>query len=218
MPTSPSTIAWLLVAILAFGQTHASAWTSVSTPVTDDVHQQAIELVFKSIGGFTPGQIEILKEQQVIVDKDQAPSQSFEHAMTGVEKGHDATREKTNYIALAEGFVRARLQAAQAARLAGAISNSLVELGTALHPLQDATSPAHTGFQTWSYKETVFSKIAHVWKENEFPGGADRAPERARLLGVVRWAHAIYAGTETMPGRFFKPDGTVDVPAKYLIP
>jgi hypothetical protein len=40
----------------------------------------------------------------------------------------------------------------------------------ALHTLQDATSPAHGGFQLWSGRESYQEEAAHVLKELQYPG------------------------------------------------
>jgi hypothetical protein len=43
-------------------------------------------------------------------------------------------------------------------------------LGEALHPLQDATSPSHAGFQVWSGHEDWITEGAHVNSELIYPG------------------------------------------------
>ncbi len=39
-----------------------------------------------------------------------------------------------------------------------------------LHALQDATSPAHSGFQEWSGEESFWEQIKHVSVEILYPG------------------------------------------------
>ena len=42
--------------------------------------------------------------------------------------------------------------------------------GIGLHALQDATSPAHAGFQEWSGEETIMQTLNHVKQETSYPG------------------------------------------------
>jgi hypothetical protein len=44
------------------------------------------------------------------------------------------------------------------------------EFGLALHTTQDATSPAHTGFQIWRGTGYISDALAHVKQEDFDPG------------------------------------------------
>jgi hypothetical protein len=47
---------------------------------------------------------------------------------------------------------------------------ALHEFGVALHTLQDATSPAHSGFQLWTGEETLSQQLEHAGQEIMDPG------------------------------------------------
>ena len=47
---------------------------------------------------------------------------------------------------------------------------ALIQFGIGLHALQDATSPAHAGFQRWTGQETWRETLDHVGKELYDPG------------------------------------------------
>jgi hypothetical protein len=179
----------------------------------------AIDNVLKTNTSVGAANVEILKKQQVVVDKEQKAFQSFKHSMTGLERGHNPANEITNYIAQAESFIREQLTKAIEARKSGSFASAFTNLGTAIHPLQDATSPAHKGFQLWRDNETLWSMLAHVRKERLYPldkNDPTQVAYRAELEGVVRWAFDIYTETVAMPARFFNPgDGLLLLPQSY---
>jgi len=194
------------------------AWSSKSYPLFSPVHQLAITAVLSN--QVTTVQLQILQDQQLAVDNDQQSFQSYEHAMTGLTNASDTvTRETTNYISLSEQFIRSNLLAAIAAKATNAESLAFTNLGRAIHPLEDATSPAHEPFQTWSYKEGWWSMAVHVSKERVYPNNAGdpaEVAERKNLEGVVQYAYDIYSGTNTMPDHFFNPtNGGLLLPARY---
>jgi RHS repeat-associated protein len=125
------------------------------------VHQESIERV---IGPHvTAHQLEILKQTQVAADaaRFQTGANSFRHAMRNANQTPQQAREMAN------NFVRAQFERAWNAPTR---EQALAAFGIALHTLQDATSPAHAGFQLWTGNETKRQEIAHVKREAYDPG------------------------------------------------
>jgi hypothetical protein len=193
----------------------SGAWTSVSGPLTDDIHQKAIDRVLTSMSA---ADRKVLEDQQPLVDKDQEPLQSAEHAMTGIDKaGEVDAEEKKNYIGLCEALVQKELMAAIDARKANNLQAALPALGKAMHILEDATSPAHREFQIWSYNFGIWEMARHVFQERVYPD--DSTPDRyqSHLEGVVQYTYDIYTEKIPMPARFFDPaSGALLLPTSYL--
>jgi hypothetical protein len=169
---------------------------------------------------FTTNDIIILQAEQLAVDQDQAPNQSFEHSMTGLEKGQDQNIEFTNYIQLAEDFIRTNLAVAIATRSTNHLL-SITNLGRILHPMEDATSPAHEPFQVWAYNESLWAKAKHVFKERLYPSDLKSIGKRscqAKLEGAVQWAFDLYWERAKLPQKFFNSKGELDIPPAYLPP
>lgn len=187
-------------------------WSSKKAPLFEKVHQMAIENVLKTNAMFSSTNLEILIDEQRAVDQDQKATQSFEHAMTGLEKGETTNTQTAIYIKKTDDFVRQRLTAAIQARIATNMLLACTNLGMAIHALEDSTSPAHTGFQSWSYDESWWEIACHIFKERSYPSG----DKRMELEGTVRWAFDIFSGpTNNIPPVFFNSTGTLQLPSKY---
>jgi RHS repeat-associated protein len=183
-------------------------WSSKGASVfAEDVHDMAVVNVLSK--QVTPEQLVILRDQQDVVDKDQAPTDQPKHAMNG--DGQD--RKKS--IAQANKFVKDNLTAAKkdiAKNKADPKSTAGFDaLGKAIHTLQDGTSPAHKPFQTYYDKDLV----DHISRENHYPkAGSD---DRKNLEAATQWGYDIANGKAPMPKNFFDPDtGELLIPAKYL--
>ena len=77
----------------------------------------------------------------------------------------------------ADAYVRSQLRWAKELLRQGRTYDAYYEFGKALHTLQDATSPAHGGFQPWSDEPGFLNAVWHglkaAWhvdKEIEYPG------------------------------------------------
>ncbi len=199
------------------GAPTALGWTSQDGPLWSAIHQMAIDnAVTPQMGA---ADREVLKAMQSEIDQHQDPSQSAEHAMTGIVRaGLDEKKERGKYIAMSNLLVRSALQAANAARARNDKSKGLPDLAVALHALQDSTSPGHDPFQTWSYSEGPIAKALHILKERTYPD--DDTPEhyKSRLEGAVRYAYDIYVGKTSMPEHFFDATsgGRLILPDRYL--
>jgi hypothetical protein len=198
------------------------AWTSDTYPFVENVHLEAVQRALKFL---TPDQLDIIKGQQSYVDQFQDAKSSYKHAMTGLAgsvppesmQGCAARyTAKQKYIELAENDVRWNLRAAMQSRVAGKDTDALSQLGSVIHALEDATSPAHRCFQTWTDNESLKEKLTHLRQENEYPD--DAAPNwfKSRLEGAVRYAYDLYMGKTPLPSRFFDPtSGILLLPAQY---
>jgi len=214
--TPKALIVWLLCIPIA------SAWNSETYPFVENVHLLAVQNVLNFL---TLDQLEIIKAQQTYVDQFQDANSSYKHAMTGIIGALPAQSSqgcamaypaKQKYIQLAENDVRWNLRAAMQARADGKDNDALSELGSVIHSLEDATSPAHRCFQTWTDNESWKDKLTHLRQENVYP--TDGAPNwfKSRLEGAVRYAYDLYMGKAPLPPRFFDPmSGILLLPAQY---
>src|ERR1700730_3771279 len=193
----------------------SGAWTSVNGPLTDDIHQKAIDRVLTSMSA---ADRKVLEDQQPLIDKDQEPLQSAEHAMTGIDKdGEVEADQRKHYIGLCEALVQKELMEAIEARKANNLQVALPALGKAMHILEDATSPAHREFQIWSFNFGIFEMARHVFKERVYPD--DSTPDRyqSHLEGVVQYTFDIYTEKIPKPERFFDPaSGALLLPTSFL--
>lgn len=202
---------WLALLTSVVAPLVSSAWTSGGGPLCDDVHQDAIAKVLKPLG-VSNGDLQRLEAEQSIIDKDQLANQSDEHAMTGVvHAAHFDAALKSTYIRRTEALLHKSFTDAIAMRVRGN-SEALTSLGAALHALEDATSPAHEGFQPWGDDFGLWEMTQHVLKERVYPTGT----YQRNLEGVVRYAYDIYIGRSPIPVMFFDPtSGLLSIPLRY---
>ena len=191
-----------------FCATSCLAWSSKQFPLFDPVHQMAIEKVVGSL--VSADDLAELKRQQVVVDQDQKAVESFEHAMTGLESKDDTLEAKRPvFIALTEKFIADNLTDAIAKRKSGDLRGAMTPLGKAMHALEDATSPAHEGFQPWHDNESYYEIAQHISRERLYPNDTGPDGRRAKLEGAVRLIFDIFIGKLDMPDHFFNTDGTL---------
>jgi hypothetical protein len=203
----------LLLALCAVSP-WAAAWTSGGGPLFESIHQTAIEHVLGS-SGLRPEELQLLESEQTRIDLDQRADQSQEHSMTGVMHGDHYSEElRQAYITRTEILLRNNFASGIALRIAGHSSDALKSLAVALHALQDATSPAHEGFQPWSDDFGLWEMIRHALKERAYPSdGADKR----NLEGVVLFAYDIYCSKIPAPTAFFDhATGMLLLPKVYL--
>lgn len=204
----PASPAWLLILTSAFltNAPAASAWTSAKAAWSDDVHQNAIRVVLRPF--FNDQQLNLLESQQQVIDRDQDADQSDEHSMTGVTNGApNESQLKAQYIQRTEQLLRTSFTAAVAARKKGDTNSALLSLAKTIHALEDATSPAHRGFQPWKDSFGIWEMAKHVFKERAYPVDDSTHFYKVRLEGVVRYAYDIYMETVPIPTQFFDPSG-----------
>jgi RHS repeat-associated protein len=96
----------------------------------------------------------------------QTSNYSYRHGM------RDGSTNQTvdEAVELADKFVRQQFGLAKQLLENGEIYEAYFEFGVGLHALQDATSPAHGGFQSWTGNETKEELWGHVSQELFYPG------------------------------------------------
>jgi RHS repeat-associated protein len=130
---------------------------------SQNVHGNAIVRVNNY---FTPSQLKILVNQQIIADQDQSARSSYKHAMRDGPggEGREGARVQANRY-LCERFATAKKLWKQ-----GDQDAALAALGDAIHTMQDATSPEHYGFQPWDGNAFSPGAGKHGSLENFDPG------------------------------------------------
>ena len=86
------------------------------------------------------------------------------HAMRNPSQTVEEARD------VADKWVRTLFEAAKTLLSNGNTDAAYFTFGVGLHALQDATSPAHAGFQLWTGNESRLQQLVHVWKERNYPG------------------------------------------------
>jgi len=108
--------------------------------------------------------IKALTDAALLADSDQSGASAFKHAMrTKFQTPQTAMRK-------ADQFVREQFKKAKQYLSVGNIYQAYMEFGLGLHALQDATSPAHYGFQLWTGSESDSQKFNHHLYESFYPG------------------------------------------------
>jgi RHS repeat-associated protein len=130
--------------------------------------------VYKAYGAIDPKDkmrkkmIDALDRGTEYADGDQFQTAvfSYRHAM----RNADANQTPEEAMAKADAFVRKQFAIAKDLLSQGKVEEAYFQFAIGLHVLQDATSPAHGGFQPWSDHETKSQLISHVSKELFYPG------------------------------------------------
>ena len=96
----------------------------------------------------------------------QTSENSYRHAMSDddtKQSVYDAMRQ-------ADEFVRKQFEIAKKLLNQGKMTEAYYQFGIGLHTLQDATSPAHSGFQPWNDHKSKIELWNHVKQEIFYPG------------------------------------------------
>jgi hypothetical protein len=171
------------------------------------IHQKTIENTLKD--KLEMPSLKTLMEQQARIDREQTVFDQPKHAMSGKDlvTGEEVTKEVA--IKMANAFVNGWLTRAHGLSKKTATMNdntqpgeAMVCLGNAIHTLQDATSPTHSGFQTFELAAGIprpFGGISHSTGEILIIKSKDRT---ATLEGVTRWAYSMFK-TGEIPEKVF---------------
>jgi len=158
------------------------------------VHQPAID---RALGHLPRADRAILKDQQSYADRRmfQTNEYAHRHAMRGPHETAAEARERAN------DFVREWIGIAQAHEKEGNPKLALLSLGLAMHTVQDATSPAHEGFQLWDERWTLGTAefAAHVDKEEE---PTDEQEQRLDHATTLIWEY--FMKRKPLPDDFFE--------------
>ena len=99
-------------------------------------------------------------------DSHQTGEYSFMHAMSN----KDVNQSPEQAMQLADQFVREKFEKAKKLLSEEKVEDAYFQFGIGLHTLQDATSPAHGGFQPWGDHVGGKDELVHVMKELFYPG------------------------------------------------
>lgn len=169
----------------------AAAWPSKPG---FNVHQRAVgRALFEKL---PPNEIRTLQDAVKEADNKeyQTKEMSHRHAMTQEGLTKPQARKMAN------DFVRSELETAKRFQAAGNRPEALRHLGFAMHAMQDATSPAHQGFQVYHGDEGVgpLAKLGvHVVEELHDPG------PKSNLDKATEKAYKYFTGELPMPKDFF---------------
>lgn len=101
-------------------------------------------------------------------DDRQKGEYSYMHAMRDDDPGGKQTVEQAKEKA--DQYVREQFEMAKKLLKEGNIYQAYYEFGKGLHSLQDATSPAHAGFQPWVTNPSRLMEVRHIAQELFYPG------------------------------------------------
>jgi hypothetical protein len=110
-----------------------------------------------------------LNKATVDADKDQSGAGSYKHAMRNRDT-KPLAQTADQAMALADQYVRNQFSFAIKLLNEGKINEAYYQFGLGLHTLQDATSPAHNGFQPWGDHPSAGELYKHVKQELLYPG------------------------------------------------
>jgi RHS repeat-associated protein len=180
-------------------------------------HQNAIDFTLRTLPG---SDRQILRQAQVTADLDQR--NQYKHAMRNPgQSPHDAA-------ILANQFIDTAMDRAVALEKAGNHAGALLNVGLAMHTLQDNTSPMHMGVQEFDPNKGNLSgaTLAHVQGELYDPSGIPQHEgvgenlDRATYDAYAHFANATGLPVPPVPqcdGKpCFEPSGEihVEVPPK----
>jgi RHS repeat-associated protein len=139
-------------------------------PVHQEANERAIQKMINcgacELSGVNKTALDAMNAATVDADQDQSGANAYKHAMRNGDNGQ--TVEEA--MKLADAFVRQQFMLAKEFLKEGRMIAAYYYFGVGLHTLQDATSPAHGGFQPWSSNEDASGWWNHVKQEGFYPG------------------------------------------------
>ncbi|MBI3605343.1 MAG: hypothetical protein HY202_04880 [Nitrospirae bacterium] len=114
-----------------------------------------------------------MKEQQVIMDRNQSNEAASKHAMSSPSISKIESWDEANK------FVHNELDTARQLRESNHVE-SLKHLGNAIHTMQDTSSPMHENYQKWDVNESGFDKFEHAIGESIDPGPGSKLDTETR--------------------------------------
>ena len=157
---------------------------------SENVHGNSIN---RMLSNLPESERAIVRSEQVEADVNQSSEFSYRHAMRDAIKKQSPSEAR----AVANDFVRGRLESARCAERNGNHIDALKRLGDAIHALQDSTSPKHNGFQPWDGKTHSLAAAQHGLGEDFDPGAG------SQLDQATKDAYDYFTGTKSMPRDFF---------------
>lgn len=139
------------------------------------IHNRIISIAFENLPKNLISQIE---KGSAYSDswKFQSPNFNHMHATRQNDESIDAARDKM------QGYINEHLHSFQTFLDAGQFEKAFFELGMALHPIMDSTSPSHEGFQPWEgvLNTPGYQLINHWGKEQSI--SPDRLSKTIELI------------------------------------
>jgi RHS repeat-associated protein len=158
------------------------------------VHQQSIDRALPGVSASRREGLKVAVEEADSAEF-QTSQMAFRHGMRGPGETEGRARSEAN------AFIRSEIEQAQNYEKMGADADAMAHLGLAMHALQDATSPAHEGFQEWRTEWNSYASL-HA----EIHGSKERKPDaeqRGRLDRATRDSWDYFTGKKEMPADFF---------------
>ncbi len=152
-----------------------------------DQHQSSILRVIRLK---VPAERAALLRQQAIIDQNQSNAVQFKHALS-----IPGQTPLEAWVA-ANNFVRDEIRAARALYAASQNIEAMNRLGNAIHTMQDATSPAHEGFQMWDENWSLTrEKREHYERESHTPSPT----EINEIDTATRTAWELFKSNQPLP-------------------
>ena len=118
---------------------------------------------------------------------------SYRHAMRNGKSVDGKKQTIAEAKILADQFVRDQYAIGLEQVNKGNIFVGFYQFGLGLHALQDGTSPAHKGFQSWTGNENLLEKQIHNANESRFPG------HHSRLQYITTLMIGLFETKGTLP-------------------
>ncbi len=122
------------------------------------IHDRLIDKAFPDL---SKKYRDVLKRVSRNVDRDQSREGSYRHAMRYPGQSVEDARGKM------EKFINNRLNEYESKKSRGKMEEAYEALGEVLHPVMDATSPSHEGFQEWRGLRHPYEALRHWLRERE---------------------------------------------------
>lgn len=159
-----------------------------------DIHNRIIDLAFPNL---TPDQRQILKDvsaqQDSVLLGGQSNSSAYMHAMSSPgQTAADAAQQFSDFVSENEAAAQKIqmqfwLDEPASSSFDGELSDkALAAFGLALHAMIDSTSPAHSWFQTWNWKNPFLVKN-HI--------EAEKTITWAQLINAANVARNVFNAT-----------------------
>jgi RHS repeat-associated protein len=145
------------------------------------IHNQLIDETFL-VFGLSGQDRGFIKEGSEFADIFQDPEDAYMHAMRAPDQSVEKAEE------LMWGFVEEHLYYYELYEFVGWHDEALFQLGMALHPIMDLTSPSHEGFQIWN---GVYGPGAAIhWKKEREITPEKREETRRRMISTM-WLYGF---------------------------
>jgi hypothetical protein len=155
------------------------------------IHNEIIDAAFP---GLTASQRQVLKDASAHVDSllagGQGDSAAPDHAMRSQQTAVQAEVEYQAFVDTNEDEATQAQMSFWAEGNAAYSNDALYKFGLALHAILDSTSPAHTGFQKWDWRNPI-RDVRHSFAEHSISA--------QQMAAAVLAAQAAFSRTFSVP-------------------